>query len=143
MSIYQALRRALTTKGPKPNSTGAPTVHTPVHTTRPFRHVPVVQKHYGDDLQLHKEQEAPRIDREFKYLDLERDLLALERRLKGLGYRDSNVLHQLWAKYGASRETRWALKGVERRLNEEKERKKVEDLEQELRYYRGWDKKQL
>ncbi|KAF5982597.1 hypothetical protein FBULB1_4214 [Fusarium bulbicola] len=141
MSLYQALRRALTTKGPKPNATGVPTVHAPVHITRPFRHVPVVQKHYGDDLQLHKEQEAPRIDRGFRDLDLEGDLLALRKRLKGMGHRDSNVLNQLRAKYGPSRETRSAFKDVERKLNEKKERKKAKYLEQELRYYRGWDKK--
>lgn len=76
-----------------------------------------------------------------------------------MGYRDSAVLDRLQAMYGASREMRWALKGVERKLNEEKERKKAgmfssvikvysevltlltEDLEQELSYYRGWDKR--
>ncbi|KAF4496302.1 hypothetical protein FAGAP_7558 [Fusarium agapanthi] len=141
MSIYQTLRRALTIKGPKPNATGVPSGHTLVHTTRPFRHVPVIQKHYRGDPQFRKEQDAPCIDRDFKDLDLEGDLLALKRRLRGLGYRDSNILNQLRAKYGASRGTHWVLNGVDRKLNEERERKKAEDLEQELHYYRGWDKR--
>ncbi|KAG5748604.1 hypothetical protein H9Q69_005760 [Fusarium xylarioides] len=141
MSIYQALRRALTTNGPKTHGTCLPSGHTPVHTTRPFRHVPVIQKHYRGDPQLRKEQDALRIDRDARDLDLEGDLLAIRRRQKGFGYRDSKVLNQLEAMYAASRESRWALKGVERRLKEERERKQAEDLEQGLRYYRGWDKR--
>ncbi|KAF5723667.1 hypothetical protein FMUND_1601 [Fusarium mundagurra] len=141
MSIYQALRRALTTNGTKTHGTGLISRHTPVHTTRPFRHVPVIQNHYCGDPQLCKEQNALRIDRETRDLDLEGDLLVIRRRQKGFGYRDSKVLDQSEAMYEASRKSRWALKDVERKLHEERERKKAEDLEQELRYYRGWDKR--
>ncbi|CVL03928.1 uncharacterized protein FMAN_14925 [Fusarium mangiferae] len=141
MSVFQSLRRVLTIKGPKTDGAGMPSGHIPVHTTRPFRHVPVIQKHCRGDPQLRVEQNAPHTDCDVKGLDLEGDLLVIKRRLKGLGYCDSAVLNQLQATYGASREMRWALKGVERKLNEEKERKKAEDLEQELSYYRGWDKR--
>ncbi|KAF4443795.1 hypothetical protein FACUT_1076 [Fusarium acutatum] len=128
MSIFQALRRALTTNGPKTHGTGLPSGHTPVHTTRPFRHVPVIQNHYRGDPQLRKEQDALRLGRDVRDLDLEGDLLVLKRRLRGLGYRNSNVLNQLEAMYGASREARWAFKGMERQPNEERERKKAESL---------------
>lgn len=125
MSVFQSLRRTLTIKGPKTHGASMPSGHIPVHTTRPFRHVPVIQKHYRGDPQLRVEQNTPHTDCDFKGLDLEGDLLVIKRRLKGLGYRDSAVLDQLQAMYGASREMRWALKGVERKLNEEKERKKA------------------
>jgi len=83
----------------------------------------VIQKHYRGDPQLRKDEDAPRIDRDIK--ELEGDLLAIKMRLKGLGYRDSDVLNQLEAMYGASRETLWALNDVKRKLNEERERKKT------------------
>jgi hypothetical protein len=123
MSVFQSLRRAFPTKGPKSHGTGFQSGHTPVHSTRPFRHVPVIQKHYRGDPQLRKDEDAPRIDRDIK--ELEGDLLAIKMRLKGLGYRDSDVLNQLEAMYGASRETLWALNDVKRKLNEERERKKA------------------
>nr|RBQ87794.1 hypothetical protein FVER53263_10736 [Fusarium verticillioides] len=138
MSIFQALRRALTTKGPQPHGTGVPSGHIPVHTTRPFRHVPVVERHYRGDPRRRKEQDGLHIDREARDLDLEGDLLVIKRRQKGFGYRDSKVLDQLEAMYEALRESRWALKN---KLHEERERKKAEDLEQELRYYKVWDKR--
>ncbi|KAF5683822.1 hypothetical protein FDENT_7001 [Fusarium denticulatum] len=141
MSIFQALRRAVTTKAAQPHGTGVPSGHIPVHTTRPFRHVPVVERHYRGDPQRRKEQDALRIDREARDLDLEGDLLLIKRRQKGFGHRDSKVLDQLEAMYEASRESRWALKDVERRLKGERERNQAEDLEQELRYYKGWDKR--
>ncbi|KAF5577530.1 hypothetical protein FPCIR_12066 [Fusarium pseudocircinatum] len=141
MSIFQALRRALTTKGLQSHGTGVPSGHIPVHTTRHFRHVPVVERHYRGDPQRRKEQNALRIDREARDLDLEGDLLVIKRRQKGFGHRDSKVLDHLEAMYEASREAHWALKDMELRLKEERERKQAEDLEQELRYYRGWDKK--
>ncbi|KAF5576806.1 hypothetical protein FPANT_10765 [Fusarium pseudoanthophilum] len=141
MSMFQALRRTLTTKSPQPHGSCVPLGHIPVHTTRPFRHVPVVDRHYRGDPQRRKEQGTLRIDREARDLDLEGDLLVIKRRQKGFGYRDSKVLDQLEAMYEASRESRWALKNVERKLHEARERKKAEDLEQELRYYRGWDKR--
>ncbi|QKD62804.2 uncharacterized protein FOBCDRAFT_209485 [Fusarium oxysporum Fo47] len=123
MSVFQSLRRAFPIKGPKSHGTGFQSGHTPVHSTRPFRHVPVIQKHYRGDPQLRKDEDAPRIDRDIK--ELEGDLLAIKMRLKGLGYRDSDVLNQLEAMYGASRETLWALNDVKRKLNEERERKKA------------------
>ncbi|KAF5545462.1 hypothetical protein FNAPI_9138 [Fusarium napiforme] len=141
MSIFQALRRALTTKGPQPHGTGVPSGHIPVHITRPFRHVPVVERHYRGGLRRRKEQDDLRLDREARDLDLEGDLLIIKRRQKGFSYRDSKVLDELEVMYEASRESRWALKNVEHKLHEKRERKKAEDLEQELRYYRGWDKR--
>ncbi|KAF4957030.1 hypothetical protein FGADI_3444 [Fusarium gaditjirri] len=139
MSVFQHLRRAIRTKGPKSHGIGFQSEHTPVHSTRLFRHVPVIQKHYRDDPQLRKGHNTLCIDRDIN--ELEGDLLAIKMRLKGRGYRDSDVLRQLEDMYGASRESLWALNDTKRKLNEEMEQRKSEDLEKELCYYRGWGKR--
>ncbi|KAF5635963.1 hypothetical protein F52700_5276 [Fusarium sp. NRRL 52700] len=143
MSIFQALRRALATKAHQPSLTYMPSGHTLVHATRPFRHVPVIQKHYRGEPQLSEAADAPLVDRDFRDLDLEGDLLVIRRSLEGWRYHNSEVLKQVKEMYGASTETRWALKGVERTLKEETERKKASDLEKELHYYREWDKRRI
>jgi hypothetical protein len=123
MSVFQALRRAIRIKGPKSHGTGFQSNHTPIHNTQPFRHVPVKEKPYRGDPQLRKNEDAARVDRDIK--DLEGDLLAIKMRLKGWGYHDIDVLCQLEAMYGASRETLWVLNDMKRRLREQRERREV------------------